>query len=1185
MATQRQVQVALNFTRGESELNFLKQLIDSPSIPVRLNVTGLDKAVEAGKTVTALSDLLNNLGKLEYKAKVSLSLPQETTLNRLKELTSALKEFASTAGQIKDLNLSNIRITAANASTGSSASSSASISNSSPVIGWRVGQGPSSPISTGVRYTNNQQLTGRSPSPRSYTLVDQITAPYDDRLSPVPTTTSISGPYSRLGTAEENRNTSRAVGLLNDKLLTQYRVNQLFGRSEENENLLTGLSKSTGAPLDLLKNRVGTDSRLQKVLSAGRLLNPEALSQVAYGFLAGGATGAIGSTVGGLLGGAPGALAGGLVANVGNELTGKVFERIGEAMNKATESGIRFEQSVQSIGAAFHANSQIVGAVNISEEISAQQQRARSLQVSVRPKLLQLGIGGETENVIVRSLVEGLGQRGVSLNADQTATIAQRLGASVSLIRPDLLQNPTRLQSDIADLLSGSPQASRTSIAQAIGKSGTAKIESAVASGDPERILQATQRLQSFVEAVTHSGLAVQQFNRIAGTQENIMSRVGAAWTESLTPALKMFADGLEEGHFEETLPIIAKGLGVVGGLFVQLGAGLITLIGDLNDAVVRILRLLGLLPKGDDEQKQAVTRKEVRAQGLLSQAGMDEKTLSAGIVDLQNEPQDKANALEKARKTLIGTPDYNLSSVILSRSRRDYLQKEFDEQSKSVGGITGNAAEPFWQRQLADLENQKSELELNKKSTKVQARFEINQAREAYENGNQDAYTQHLQKARDLMESMKEASKAQAEIEKDKVSTLQHIINNRKEELGIIRQQAQLREAAIVGQGPGFDSLRLSIRSTSLGKENANLDSQISTLRTQYQSAQTNEQKSRINTEIDTIGLQKNANLAQINDIKDKQTHALPLQSLNQRVSAQKISEQFYDSIFQFGNKLADLKDSFTTAQRAVEDFSRSARIANLSGQERLIEMAKQIQERGGTVPISPELISRLPASVSAALQMPDKATSDEVQTKLLEAQFEQAGKDFVRTDDDNKAGGTVQQKLLRNRDTVSKDISDLQTRGPRDIWDQFINSSSSLLDSLTKEQISSSPFFTSLDNARNSNIETLFPQGGVNDAESAFAKIAGAGLPTNMSDLKVRYNGGGVSTLPYDGRSGSSASGSQSASSGSSGPQNPGQLLNSILRSIDSGFKSVNSGLETLNKGIYSNFKQAMNDVFEGA
>ena len=292
--------------------------------------------------------------------------------------------------------------------------------------------------------------------------------------------------------------------------------------------------------------------RNQRFIDFGRLRSQEAAQQLGFSFLFGGTRAAAGAALGGAIGGAPGVFLGSAIIQKAGDFADRVFENAANALRTAAEAGLEFQRSVIGVASIFQASTKIVGPggqdLSIPQQLAFQEQRARGLQVSGRQRLAPLGISGNTEVALLRAITAGASRRG-GLGNSQILDLAEGLGAAAQSLTPEILSNPSILSRDIRDIITGSPNASRTLLGSALGPDLIKQISTATTPEDFNRINEA---LKGFVDTLKNSGDAVISFNKISAVAQNSLTSLGDALLRGLQPALKKLADAVTSEEFQK---------------------------------------------------------------------------------------------------------------------------------------------------------------------------------------------------------------------------------------------------------------------------------------------------------------------------------------------------------------------------------------------------------------------------------------------------------------------------------------------------------------------------------------------------------------------------------------------------------------------------------------------------------
>ena len=356
-----------------------------------------------------------------------------------------------------------------------------------------------------------------------------------------------------------------------------------------------------------------------------RLGTKESIQQLTFAGLFGGVSSAVG---GAALGSTPLGGAGVLLGSVLGQKFGveNLFKPLAANLEKAAEAGLEFERAITGITASFQATSRVVGPggreIPFDQQVAFQRQRAIAIQSAARPKLLELGIGGQTEATLLRTVVAGFAQRGINLSPDQATKFATRLGGTIGSVEPSLLQNQTRLQKDTLDLILGSPRAGQTSVGLAIGGANLAKLRQ-IRSG--EDIDKATASMQSFVDVLNKIKTPDAALRKLDAAFNNLQTVVGDKFLNAITPALFKLGEALSDEKFVNSITAISL-------QFADLASNMINLAPKFTEFVEQAAKLAALLGK-------AVPDKD--AQKAL---GQDQKNIGNAVVGFFKGAYNKIN-------------------------------------------------------------------------------------------------------------------------------------------------------------------------------------------------------------------------------------------------------------------------------------------------------------------------------------------------------------------------------------------------------------------------------------------------------------------------------------------------------------------------------------------------------------
>lgn len=327
----------------------------------------------------------------------------------------------------------------------------------------------------------------------------------------------------------------------------------LIGRGkQETDARIAARLQNQGASSKLIQETLGTDV---KRFSFDRLkdLGEKEITELGFAFLSGGGGfGSLARLGGGLAGaasplGAGGIFLGSALGEIAYEKVSGIFDILVGGVERLTEAGLAFQESVLAISAVLQLTSPIegVGGIKLSagEQVAAQRARAEDIQKSARKRLLPLGIAGQAESTIVSAVAEGSGLRGFNLNSEEIAQLSERLGSAAAVVSPSLLNNPSQLRRDITDIVLGLPQAGRT----ALGAPLRSILSKTNAATSKEEFKEAFKDLDAFKDTLRTSDLAPVQLNRIQGSLGGTATALGTLGLETVGPGLKGLANSLEK--------------------------------------------------------------------------------------------------------------------------------------------------------------------------------------------------------------------------------------------------------------------------------------------------------------------------------------------------------------------------------------------------------------------------------------------------------------------------------------------------------------------------------------------------------------------------------------------------------------------------------------------------------------
>lgn len=400
------------------------------------------------------------------------------------------------------------------------------------------------------------------------------------------------------------------------------------------------------------------------------------IKELGLGALAG-SVGGVGKTLFSLAGGGAGAafgpggsLLGSAIGGALFESTTKSIEGLASALENVTSAGLEFQKTIVALTGVFQANTNAFDSsgnkLGSAEQVQFSQQRAREIQRAARSELLPLGIGGEAESVIVQGLISGLSQRGILLDAEQTKTVAGRLGAAVLTNTPQLLSSPTILRKDVEDVGAKSSRASSTTLGIAL-RQPAPDLFRTLTTGDD--VVRATERLEQFKIAIQNSDQAAVQLLRLSGAIDKLRTTLGDEFLQALQPAFKGLADTLNNEDLENLLAGVGKTLGQLGSTAIEAALG----IGKAIDSIASKIPFLDALRKqliesGKEAQSKSSSnittapKPEEEIGALLRNIGI-ESTSEVVEKAFQNEPRSRLQQLQNAFSVLTNFQDGDLEN------------------------------------------------------------------------------------------------------------------------------------------------------------------------------------------------------------------------------------------------------------------------------------------------------------------------------------------------------------------------------------------------------------------------------------------------------------------------------------------------------------------------------------------
>lgn len=488
----------------------------------------------------------------------------------------------------------------------------------------------------------------------------------------------------------------------------------------------------------------GLDERLQLEAKAGklpsrfdltRLKDPGVATQVAFGAVFGGGKGLASAALGGAIGGVPGALAAATIQQAVEALVGPIIEGINHKKEEFREAGLAFEGSILSISSTLQQTTEILGPggrplgdKNIQAQLAFQEREATQIQLAARKNLLPQGIGGGTEATFVRGIVAALGQRGIKAEAGEVSEIARILAGVIQTQRPELLNNPSLLNRDLQDVLSGLPQANRTLLGSLIRPSLPKLSKATTGAG----VVSALQNQSAFADVAINSTNPQALANKLSGAEDQLKTVGGEAFLKAQSAGVQIETSVLKMQVMEDSARNLGEALGnldgsmrVAGVGFRTLGAvivnGISTYIKDTSGAFDQLLsvtsaitsmpvfKTLGLSSgkdylewrqKSEEEQKLAEKVQELQAiQARATSTGQINAGLEGvGLFDeverfntsRQQSTFKRLFEIDRQERLFGDTDRFKELAPALFASKIDLLDKEFKDRSSIFTGQEG---------------------------------------------------------------------------------------------------------------------------------------------------------------------------------------------------------------------------------------------------------------------------------------------------------------------------------------------------------------------------------------------------------------------------------------------------------------------------------------------------------------
>lgn len=790
----------------------------------------------------------------------------------------------------------------------------------------------------------------------------------------------------------------------------------LLGTIAGEEAKKSGLTQREGRAE--LANLLGRRGGRVATVDPTRLLDKEALIQTGFAGLFGGIPGLIGAGVGGSIGGAGGVFAGSVAAQAITHSVGAVFEQLAHHITEAAKAGIEFQQSLVSIAATFSTTSRFVSESGspLAPELQFTKQlaRARELQQSARDRTAPLGIGLQTEANLAQALLSGAGAKGVNLSAQGGGKLVERFAATIRLLAPELEQNESLIRRDIFDISRG-VRASRTALGSRLDPTVVREIGEATSEGD---YLRATQALESFVDTLKNSNLAVTNMAKIEQSIKSLQATAGLALDEALEPSVKFISDLASNEDFKNgaatmmsvfgslvnfvviqgtNLSGFAKG-GAIGG-----GASIVSsaLKATGNQELATGLNVINTLYKFSEAAKNP----QAKAGRKTS-----EKAEIKPLTELQNILGEDILQREGKREDALAGRGLRTGSFALKALTFPRFKELSGEQAFEIGGAARSAV----LKDLEDLSDEESKL-FGKGNlaglARIQNRKEFLSVEEEQAEGLLTTKKASLEdiKKKGLIEQEAGAAAAVADAERK-------LINIRREQTEIVGEsiaKERERNDAIrktfdtqTFQGKLQDISQVLANSS---REIASLDTAITRLKAKAATA-TGADKINLESQIEELTNRRGA-VAVENAQAGREQARAPLTQLDALTNRAKAQQSYDDAVFNSASRMEQLSDSIAKTDRALASFADSLELQGLNAKDKEAGLVEQYRKEFG---INPSGASFDVVSESAEGKSQRRRRSLELQIKSVRRERENL----------SVVGSEEQRALERSRASDSREF-----------------------------------------------------------------------------------------------------------------------------------------------------------------
>lgn len=306
--------------------------------------------------------------------------------------------------------------------------------------------------------------------------------------------------------------------------------------------------------------------------------------ELGFAALYGGLPGLVGGLIGGGAFGEGGVFLGSAIFQKAVGLIGDSFSKITETLTGASQAGLKFQQSVNTVSLSLQTTSKVVDnagkEADLGTSLKFQGSRARDLVGKATNLLSPFGVGGESIATGIRAVAAGGSRSGISFNDDQILKIIRPLVGFTALTNEDLMANNGRFANVSEDFLAGqfNNELGRSLLGSKVGP----EIKKAIASNDAEAFVKAFEKLDKImVGLVDNSDSAAIALRKVDTEISNLQREFGEQFIQALVPGIKEFAKQLSTPGFKESLATLGKGIGELVNFIVMAAAKVSNLISE----------------------------------------------------------------------------------------------------------------------------------------------------------------------------------------------------------------------------------------------------------------------------------------------------------------------------------------------------------------------------------------------------------------------------------------------------------------------------------------------------------------------------------------------------------------------------------------------------------------------------